>query len=69
MQVPIFIRGKKEKRTLHNISGDLENFEENGNLKDAKNYNNVIHETFFNIPITQVTVDLVCVIKILYIYT
>ena len=61
MQVPIFIRGKNEKRTLNNISDDLKNFEESGNLKEAKNYNNVIHETFFDLPITQVTVYLVCV--------
>ena len=44
------------KRTLESLANDLHAFrtDGNGDLKKAKNYNNVIDDYYFNIPIDQV---------------
>ena len=45
-----------EQRTLASLRADLLRFETagKGNLKETKKYNNVIHQHFFPIPLTQV---------------
>jgi len=43
------------KRTLETLTSDLAAFlEHGGNIKHAKDYNNVIHERLFNVEISQV---------------
>lgn len=55
MNTPKFIRSISAKRTLQNMKEDLEKYEQyEQNPKMAKYCNNVIADTFFNIPLEQV---------------
>ena len=49
------MRGKSVLRTLSSLKEDHQNFVNAGaNLRNAKDYNNVIEENMFDIPIDQV---------------
>lgn len=52
------------QRTLETLDQDLKDFQDNGgNLKEAKAYNNVIEERLFNVPLDQVSFDLLLLKK------
>lgn len=54
MQNTIAGRSCVSKRTLEAIADDLKGFREaGGNIKNAKNFNNVIDDVIFNVPIDQ----------------
>ena len=73
--VPREERAPVAPRTLDSLQVDLLLFQTagNGDLKKAKNYNNVIGPYFFHIPLTQVInknpSDARTCIKILHVYT
>ena len=56
MKVPREQRVMCAPRTLDSLRDDLHSFKTvgEGNLKVAKNYNNVISEYFFPVPVDQV---------------
>ena len=56
MKIPLRERGKCTKRTLENMATDRMRFQlvHDSDVKYAKDYNNVIDEPLFNIPIDQV---------------
>ncbi|XP_057293451.1 uncharacterized protein LOC130622074 [Hydractinia symbiolongicarpus] len=55
--IPKFIRGSFPKRSLDSLNTNLQRFRDNGSLvKNAKHYQNVIHDCFFNIPLEQVSI-------------
>ena len=55
MNTPKCLRGTYPARNLQTLSDDLKEFEKTGkNPSMAKHCNNVIRNTFFNIPIDQV---------------
>ena len=57
-------RGKSVFRTLASLKQDHQNFINAGaNLRNAKDYNNVIEENMFDIPIDQVRGKSVCFIQ------
>ena len=48
-------RGDKEKRTLESLTNDFESFMmSGGDIKKAKNHNNVISKFLFDVPLDQV---------------
>ena len=48
-------RGDREKRTLESLTNDFESFTlSGGDIKNAKNHNNVISKFLFDIPLDQV---------------
>lgn len=60
MKIPRGVRGRSSPRTLTSIKDDHDRYCVDGsNLKKAKEYNNVIGTTFFDIEIDQVNHDLV----------
>ena len=56
MKHPLHERGPAPVRTLSTLQRDYLQFctQGKGNLKNAKNFNNVIGQPFFDIPLTQV---------------
>ena len=55
LQSPPHIHGAVTPRTDATLASDLQDFQRNGsNIKNAKNFNNVIRKPFFPIPLTQV---------------
>ncbi|KAK3736237.1 hypothetical protein QZH41_019804, partial [Actinostola sp. cb2023] len=54
MKIPLSDRGKQCQRSLQNLAQDHQEFVAAGaHLKDAKKYNNVIHNSLFNVPLDQ----------------
>ena len=57
IQKPKCYRTTTTSRSLETLDSDFENFEcAGGNIKNAKEYNNVINIRLFNIPLDQVIV-------------
>ena len=57
MQIPLKDRRPSERRTLASLERDHYQFSTvgGGNIKNAKQYNNVISKPLFNIPVSQVS--------------
>ena len=59
LKIPLERRGSIQARTLESLKRDYERFVQNGaNVKNAKLYNNVIHEYLWAIPIDQVHIHM-----------
>ena len=58
MKKPLSERGRSPSRTLESLERDYLQFSTKGegNIKNAKHYNNVIASSIFNIPLSQVHV-------------
>ena len=56
LKVALADRGRFDERTLESLSSDHSNFVSSGgnDLKNAKFYNNVIEEYFFDVPLENV---------------
>ena len=60
-QLPIASRPACAKRTLETLKRDYAKFRANGgNIRHAKNFNNVIGEAMFDIPLDQVCFNQFC---------
>ena len=57
MQLPRHQRGRHLPRSLDSLEADYLRFQTNtnGDIRKAKEYNNVISRAFFNIPLNQVS--------------
>ena len=57
MAKPRDTRQPQQPRTLHTLHTDLQRFQSDGsNVKEAKNYNNVIGPALFSVPLDQVMI-------------
>lgn len=58
MKTPLRERGRSPCRTLESLQRDYLQFSTKGggNIKNAKNYNNVISSAMFSIPVSQVCI-------------
>ena len=61
MRTPVKERGRAPLRSLDTLASDHLQFQTigKGNLKNAKHYNNVIGNAFFDIPLSQVSTYIV----------
>ena len=67
MKVPLHERGRYPARTLQSLRYDYQQFCSVGheNLKNAKNFNNVIGSQLFDIPLSQVKCIIYVVIALI----
>ena len=55
MQKPKFMKKPCEERTLDSLHEDLVHFQQNGSfISKAKEFNKVIDDVYFNLPLDQV---------------
>lgn len=57
LKTPLQVRGRSPARSLESLRSDHQKFVNAGSqLKQAKEFNNAIHEPFFDIPLDQVSI-------------